>query len=90
MTKNSDVLSSDLMSVRYPVGIDEPGRREDGSACNARGDVADASWDLTNDGMSRDGRNATRESERNMGNAKGCSAVDRCRGGGTKRRRDAR
>jgi hypothetical protein len=26
MTKNSDVLSSDLMSVWYPVGIDEPGR----------------------------------------------------------------
>jgi len=69
MTKNSDVLSSDLMSVRYPVGIGEPGRM---AGCNVRGDVTDASRDLTNDGMSRDGRDATRESERNMGNAEGC------------------
>jgi len=34
------------------------GRR---AGCNARGHVTDASWDLTNDGMSRDGRNATRK-----------------------------
>lgn len=65
MTKNVDVFSSDLMTIRYLTkSMNDSGENGRDEELQRR----DAPWNLTNGEMRRDGYNASwrRESERNM------------------------
>lgn len=70
MTKNADVFSSDLMTIRYLAKSMGDGGEKTTVRDEGRGGMQrrDAPWNLTNGKMRRDGYNTSwrRESERNM------------------------